>query len=177
MAIRKAGGSVVAIVGKDKPQCGRLSSGRPDLLQGRALAEELEALLCYHSLPRLFRPAAYDSQTNRFAPYTPQDFAHLGDFVGDVPVTLIEPPDLTLRELHRRATLRGMEQAGAAGRFPGRPPTISELVGQLIIIDRYARRLSLGKIAGRYGLTKSAVQRFLDRIEKPCTGAARGKVG
>jgi hypothetical protein len=155
---------LVAVVGIDRPQCGKLCSGRPDLLLGRDHAERHDAILCYRDLTRLFWPSAFDAQTNPFAEYTPEDFAQLRRFLGpDLRLAVIEPPDVTVKELHRRATEHGMEQARAEGRPPGRPSVIGERLGELILSDRQ-HGLSLGRIAERYGLPKSTVQGFLERI-------------
>jgi DNA invertase Pin-like site-specific DNA recombinase len=162
-AIQDAGGKVVAIVGNKRAQRGKLSSGRPDLLSGVALAKSHNAILCFWDILRLFRPAAYDPVTDPDAIHTPEDFAQLWRFVGPgVPLAVIVPPDQTLKELHHLATKRGMKQAEAEGRFPGRSRDYDERIEQLVLCDRHAG-LSLGEIAKLRGLTKSTVQRIIDR--------------
>jgi hypothetical protein len=171
--IRHAGGNVAAIVGNKKAQPGKLSSGRPDLVRGAALAERLSGFLCFRDLTRLFRPAGYDPLTNPHARYSPEDFAQLREFVGpSVLLAVIVPLDKTVKELHILATKEGMKQARAEGRLPGRPRAFDERTEDLIICA-YADGVSQREICRRYGLYRSTLGRFIDLVDEACFGTFR----
>jgi DNA invertase Pin-like site-specific DNA recombinase len=160
--IGKAGGRVVAVVGNTRARRGKLKGKRTDLRRARALADKHDAILCALNVTRLFRPAAYDSETNPDAVYTRDDLGQLRAVVGDIPLAVIEPLNLSPTELHSRATKRGMVQSRAEGRLPGRPSTIPDHVKGLILRDQQ-KGLSISQIAKRHGLAKSTAHDFLVR--------------
>jgi DNA invertase Pin-like site-specific DNA recombinase len=161
-AIRNEGGEVVAEVGSARARRGKLEGRRSDLRRARDLAEKHGAILCVLNITRLFRPACYDSKTNPDAVYTADDYGQLWAIVGGIPVAVIESLDLGPKDLHSRATKRGMAQARAEGRHPGRPSSIPNRTKRLILRDR-RKGLSISQIAKRYGLAKSTVNDFLVR--------------
>jgi DNA invertase Pin-like site-specific DNA recombinase len=113
----------------------------------------------------LFRPDAFDTQTNPYAPYTVADFERLWTLVGDdAPLCVFDAPETTVRELHVLKTKHGMERARREGRLPGRRTGVSDRIFQLVVNDHYVG-LSPRQICERYGVPRTTVRRLIASLD------------
>lgn len=157
---------ILASVGGTEIQDGRLAFGRPDLLKAAELAEKFGAIIVARDLSRLFRPARFDWQKNRFAAYTDEDFAELRELVGNVPIATVFHPSFTLREIHRLATLAGHARYVAAGNVLGAPSRIDWEEAHNVFESITVADLSIGNAAIFNGISKSRCQYLFDTHRK-----------
>lgn len=169
LRIEEMGGTTVSL--HSGVELGKLSATRPALLaavdHAGALARhnKVVVILCAADLSRFIQSEAVHPKTNPKAEPTAEELARLfGMMPGGVILATLEDPTLSASELQSRKTKRG----GKAGR----PRELAHRIA-LYILERCLYRelvggqirymdTSMAKLARRWGVTKSQIQRLLD---------------
>lgn len=165
-AIRDAGGKLVGVVDRGIARPGRLTTGRPDLVQGFERAARWRAMLVFFNVGRMLRADDSHGQRAPFVLPTAEEIdtvLRLAERWGVI-VATIDPPDLDGRESRSRDTKRGM----ALGGPPGRPQAIDTLPRRTVqtIIGLRAAGESRRGITRVVGLPESTVRAVISRAEK-----------
>ncbi len=134
---------------------GKMSTPSRKLIDAAAFAAERGAILVAADLSRFIRSEAYHRCTNSDAEPTQKELAQLGRLTNGVILATILHPNATESERHSLATKR-------TGKC-GRPPKIRDSKTALRMMYALADGASLATVSKLFGLTKSCVQRWLEK--------------
>jgi len=143
-------------------ESGKLIDGRAEFDRQVAVAREHEAVLSFADRSRLLRANEFHPQVNVAAIPTAAEFRALLWRAGGVPLATRIHPDLSPEKIKSLETRRGLVEAAANGRLPGRPSRFSDHEKRAILACHLSGD-SFARIGERFGVRKSTIQSLIER--------------